>query len=115
MQAATSSEGNQTAVSTASSVTRHPNTTENRNQSAAADGLPNGDVPEEKASQQSLEAARKADLARREAKAGAGASKGQPQAALGPPQVGAVGYNCTSSYLNPTFAVLFQCTTKDYI
>lgn len=90
MQAATSSEGDQTAVSTASSVTRHPDTTGNTQQSAAADSPANGDVPEEKAAQQSLEAARKAELARREAKAGAGSGKGQPQAALGPPQVSSV-------------------------
>lgn len=91
LQAATSNEGDQTAVSTASSVTQLPDTTGNTNQSAAANGPANGDVPgERKASQQSLEAARKAEMARREAKAGAGSGKGQLQAALGPPQVGGV-------------------------
>ena len=108
MQAATSSEGDQAAVSTASSVTQLPDTTGNIKQSAAANGPTNGDVSEEKAPQQSLEAARKAELARREAKAGAGSGKGQPQAAPGPPQVGVVGHNCIASYLRLTFAVLFQ-------
>lgn len=114
MQAATSNEGDQTAVSTASSVTRHPNTTGDTKQSAAANGPANGDVPEDKASQQSLEAARKAELARREAKAGAGAGKGQPQAALGPPQVGVVCCNCSSCYLSLLHAMPVKHPTEGH-
>lgn len=52
-----------------------------------------GAVGEEEASQQGLQAARKAEKARREAKAGAGPGKGQSQAAPqqeGPPQVSAL-------------------------
>ena len=87
LQAATSTEGDQTAGSATSSASQLPGKAEKVKQQSPATGTANGGSKQDEASQQSIEAARRAEKARREAKAEAGPGKGQPQAAPGPPHV----------------------------